>query len=277
MFIFDNHMHLQPNGRCVDAVKDFEKFGGTHIMLSHTPYYEFSGASPGDYESEFNLTLQIAEKVRRETNVKVFVSLGPYPGDISFLTKTMPLLQAKERMMKGMELAARFIREGKATALGEIGRPHYPVPLEIWDASNEILRYGFALAHDAGCAVVVHSESATAQTFLDLSRFADDAGLPRFRVVKHYCPPIVDENENMGIFPSVLAGRDNIKSMLKTSTRFLLETDYMDALSRPDAVMPPQTVPRNMKRLLAAVAITEEQIFKIHKENPEKVYGMAID
>jgi TatD-related deoxyribonuclease len=105
---------------------------------------------------------------------------------------------------------------------------------------------------------------------------ADDTGLPRWRVVKHYCPPVVDEKENHGIFPSVLAGRDNIKSMLRTSTRFLLETDYMDWLERPDAVMAPQTVPRNMKRLLAAGAITEEQIFKINKENPEKVYGIEI-
>ncbi len=277
MFVFDNHIHLQPNGRCVDAVKDFERFGGTHIMLSHTPYYEFSGAAPGDYEKEFALTLQIAEKVRRETGVKVFVSLGPYPGDISFLMKTMTLAQAKEKMMRGMELAAKLVRGGEAAALGEIGRPHYPVTPDVWEASNEILRCGFALAHDVGCAVVVHSESATSQTFADLARFADDAGLQRFRVVKHYCPPVVDEKENLGIFPSVLAGRDNVKSMLKTSTRFLLETDYMDALSRPDAVMAPQTVPRNMKRLLAAGAITEEQIWKINKENPEKVYGVEID
>lgn len=277
MFIFDNHIHLQPNGRCVEAAKEFERFGGTHLMLSHTPYYEFSNAQPGNYEDEFALTLQIAEKVRRETSVKVFVSLGPYPGDISFLTKTMLLALAKEKMMMGMELAARLVREGKAMALGEIGRPHYPVPLEIWEASNEILRHGFALAKGANCAVVLHTESATARTFGDLAEFADDAGLPRFRVVKHYCPPVVDEKENLGIFPSVLAGRDNIKSMLKTSTRFLLETDYMDSLSRPDAVMPPQTVPRNTKRLLAAGAITEEQILKIHKENPEKVYGVEID
>lgn len=275
MFIFDNHIHLQPNGRCVEAIKDFERFGGTHIMLSHTPYYEFSGAQPGNYEDEFALTLQIAEKVRRETNVKVFVSLGPYPGDISFLTKFMTLEQAKEKMMKGMEFAAELVRKGEATALGEIGRPHYPVPPEVWEASNEILRYGFALAKDVNCAVVVHTESATAKTFQDLARFADDAGILRQRVVKHYCPPIVDER-NMGIFPSVLAGRENIKSMLP-STRFLLETDYMDDLKRPNAVMAPYTVPRNMKRLLAAGAITEEQIFKINKENPEKVYGIEID
>lgn len=276
MFLFDNHIHLQPGGRCVDAIRDFEKFGGTHIMLCHTPYYEFSGEAPGNYEKEYEITLQLAEKVREETGVKVFVCLGPYPGDITFLMKSMPLAQAKEKMIRGMELAAKLVRERKATALGEIGRPHYPVEPEVWEASNEILRYGFELAKEANCAAVVHSESATWQTFSELAKMADDANLPRRRVVKHYCPPVVDEKENHGIFPSVLAGRDNIKAMLKTSTRFLLETDYMDWLQRPDAVMAPQTVPRNMKRLLAAGAITEEQIFKINKENPENVYGIEI-
>ena len=36
--ILDNHIHLQPQGRNVEAVREFQKAGGTHLMLSHMPY-----------------------------------------------------------------------------------------------------------------------------------------------------------------------------------------------------------------------------------------------
>jgi TatD-related deoxyribonuclease len=76
MFLFDNHLHLQPGGRCVGAIKDFEKFGGTHVMLCHTPYYEFSGEAPGNYEKDYETTLQLLKRTGRDER-QGFCLLGP--------------------------------------------------------------------------------------------------------------------------------------------------------------------------------------------------------
>src|SRR5659263_32959 len=35
--ILDNHMHLNPSGRCLDAVREFARAGGTHIVLVSLP------------------------------------------------------------------------------------------------------------------------------------------------------------------------------------------------------------------------------------------------
>ena len=49
--IFDNHIHLQPQGRKVEAVKDYHKAGGTHLILSHMPYDQVPGAQRRGFHS----------------------------------------------------------------------------------------------------------------------------------------------------------------------------------------------------------------------------------
>ena len=35
--ILDNHFHLNQKGRGVEAAKDFQRVGGTHLVLVHCP------------------------------------------------------------------------------------------------------------------------------------------------------------------------------------------------------------------------------------------------
>jgi TatD-related deoxyribonuclease len=56
-----------------------------------------------------------------------------------------------------------------------------------------------------------------------------------------------------------------------------LESDYIDDPRRPGAVIPPATIAKKTKKLLAEGVMTEEQAIKIHKENAEKVYGIQIE
>ena len=37
MIIFDNHLHLRRDGRFLDAVRDFNRTGGTHFVLCQLP------------------------------------------------------------------------------------------------------------------------------------------------------------------------------------------------------------------------------------------------
>jgi TatD-related deoxyribonuclease len=193
------------------------------------------------------------------------------------MMEKVPLAEAKDLMMRGMELAAEYVAEGRALAIGEVGRPHFPVDRDVMDASNEILSYAMTLAKGEGCAVVVHCESATPAVWAELAAMADKAGLPRYRVVKHFAPPHVGEALNLGLTPSVLASGKNAQEAARLGRDFLLETDYMDDLKRPGAVLGPTTVPRRTRQLLEKGLIDEEFARWIHDGLPRKVYGGGFD
>lgn len=275
--IFDNHIHLQPSGRGAGALLDFSKAGGTHVVLCHMPYREVNVSAGKDFSRSYDITLGTAEKANAETGVKVFVTVGPYPVLLIGLAERFGLPKAVEVMKDGMERAQKLVLERKAVGIGEIGRPHFPVSAEIWAASNDIMRYGMELAKEAGCPVILHTEGGTPEVMLDLARIADKAGLERGRVIKHYSPPLITEEENHGLFPSVLSGKPSITEALSKGTRFVMETDFLDEPSRPGAVMDIKTVPKRTNAFLSSGLMTEEQAWIIHKENPERLYGITLD
>ena len=278
--IMDNHLHLQPKGRNVEAIKEFEKAGGTHAILSHMPYDELQITCGADFERSYHITMDMADRCNRESRVGVFVTLGPYPVLLIDLAKAHGLEPATQMMREGMESAARLVREGEAIAIGEVGRPHFEVPPEIMEASNDILRYGMSLAKEASCPIVIHAETATPETMEDLGLMADSVGLERRMVVKHYSPPLVLEEENRGLMASVLASRSNIQEAFAKGSRLLLETDFMDEPTRPGAVLPVDTVPKRIKGLVQSGNTTSDLIdavWKVNKDNPKKVYGIDLE
>ncbi len=262
------------------AIKEFEKRGGTHIVLSNMPYHELGLMEVGDFEREFETTLSLARDVRENTGVVVFVSLGPYPVDLLRLAELVGREKAEEKMRWGMDLAAEYVRRGEAVAIGEVGRPHFPVDEWAWEASNRVLEYGMSLAAEVGCPVVVHCESATERTWAELAEMADRAGLPREKVVKHFSGPVVDPSKNMGLFPSVIASRESLKKIFRSGgefrTRFLMETDYIDDPKRPGAVLSPATVPKRTMWLLESGIATESDMDVVHRKNPERLYGVEM-
>lgn len=276
MPVFDNHFHLDPRGLYLDAAKMFEKAGGTHLMLTHLPYDDLPLTSGEDYARAYARTVHTAELVRRETKVTVFVAVGPYPVDLLRLDESLGLPAAVEAMKRGMDLAAELVREGVATALGEIGRPHFRVASDLWAASNEVLRYGMASAKDVGCAVILHTEDPTPDIFSEFGGMADAAGLPREKVVKHHSPPLVLANEVQGCVPSVLAREDHLREALRKGGPFLMETDYIDDPRRPGAVLGPATVPRKTAKLRANAVLTDDDAAGIHERLPSKTYGIDI-
>ena len=243
MLVFDNHMHLQFRGENVLAVKRFEKLGGTHINLTNVPNYSYP-LDENYYLRIYEDTVKLKKIVERETNVKVLLTIGPYPVDmVELVNRGTKVEEAKEFLINGLELAAKYIEEGEAHAIGEVGRPHFEVSNEIWNASNEVILESMKYAKKLDVPVVLHTESATERTWKDLAELADRAGISKDRVIKHYSPPVVD-SRNFGIFPSVIASRKNVRLALSQGTRFLLETDFMDEPSRPNAVLPIESVPK---------------------------------
>lgn len=272
--ILDNHVHLEPvRGRNVESVREFERQGGTHIVISSLPYDEAPVKSADDFRKGYDLTISMKDRVNRETKVRAFATVGPYPAELMDLEKIHGLEMAKGIMIDAMDIASDYVREGKALAIGEIGRPHFPVSEAEWAASNEIMMRAMALAKEVGCALVLHTESATLSSMKELAAMADKAGLSKDKVVKHYSPPLVLPEENFGLMPSVLAGKEAVKEALRKGTRFLLETDFLDDPRRPGAVMAITTVPKRTRAFMQQGIMTEEQAYKIHVENPKMTYG----
>ncbi len=274
--ILDNHMHLNPSGRCLSAVREFARAGGTHIMLVSLPPWSLGIEinAPDDYRKVFDRVLKIARRAEEAEKVKVFVVLGVHPAELTKYYGRVGIVRAVEIMKGGLEVAREYVDRGLAVGL-KSGRPHYEVEQKLWDASNDIMRYSFELAADSGCAVQLHTEGATEQTLADIGGIARDAGLSPEKAVKHFSPPMVEACEKAGIFPSVLAGEDAIQKALGEGTRFMMETDYIDDLKRPGSVLGPKTVPKRTNQLIPEWG--EDVFWKIHKENPEKVYGVEIN
>jgi len=266
--ITDDHIHIDPrNGRGIEAAKEFRRAGGTHIFLVSKPSWScgVEPASGAEYGAVFEYTLSVAERVR-EAGVVAFAVLGVHPAEITRLSRTMPLPEAAAAMRRGLEVAAAYVREGRAVGL-KSGRPHYPVPAEVWDASNGVLRHALALAADCGCALQVHAESGPCA---DIVGMAESVGMDPGRVVKHFAVP------ETPLVPSLIARHEGIADLALRGRRFTMESDYMDETSRPGAVLGPKSVPRATNRLLAEGRIGVEEAWRIHADTPAAVYGVEI-
>jgi TatD-related deoxyribonuclease len=276
--ITDNHIHVDPhNGEGpIEVAKKFQRAGGNVMIIPNKPTWTVGKLC--SFEEAMELVIKCVDKINTDTDVKAFAVVGAHPAELSKRVENGMELEIAEKMMMGtLEDAQKLVLEGKAIGIGEVGRPHYEVPPEELEAHNRIISYAMELASDADCAVQLHTEDTGPKQFLEFARMADKAGLDRHKVMKHFSGPMVSVDENHGLTPSLIATRTVVTEGLKKGTNFLMETDYMDMLSRPGAVLGPKTVPRRTKELLRNGTLTEEDAHKIHVENVEKVYGIDLE
>jgi TatD-related deoxyribonuclease len=266
--ITDDHIHIDPqNGRGIEAAKDFHRSGGTHIFLVTKPSWSLGveAASGEDYREVFEATLRVADMIR-ETGLVVYPVLGIHPAEMSRLAGRMSLDEAAAVMMAGLDLAARYVEEGRAVAL-KSGRPHYEVAPEVLAASNTVLFHALELGGECGCAVQLHAESGPCT---DVVEMAGRAGIPLDRVVKHFATP------DTPLMPSFIARHEDIPALARAGRWFTMESDYMDENARPGAVIGPKSVPRFTRRYLEEGLITEEDAWRIHAQTPSRTYGVDI-
>jgi len=273
--ITDDHMHLNPlRGRGIEAIKEFRSAGGTHVFVVSLPAGE-SGMTirtAQDYYTLYDLTI---EAVRQANElVHAYAVVGVHPAEFVGLAGSRGAETAHQIVREGLEIAAKYVAEGKAVAI-KSGRPHYPVSPDLWERSNALMRYAMDLCVDMDCAIQLHTESEPG-TMSSISEIAREQRLPAWRTIKHFSPPLVRECESLNVFPSVIATKGALEEALSQGTRFMLETDFIDDPERPGAVLGPKTVPRKTKEAIRN-GVPEEVFFKVHKENPEKCYGVKIE
>ncbi len=249
----------------------------------HCPDFSAPPTTPEGHMQTYQDTIDMADSVRKEVGLGVRVVLGPHPAAfahqfINWVEHDGELgkQRAIENYRSSIDEAVKFYHEGKAHAIGEVGRPHWKVSDEIWDLSNQLLLETMKLAANDGFALQLHVEGELESTYRDMAAMAEKAGLSKNRLVRHYSPPNVDSAITQGITPSVLIGKGALDTLLETAGNcregFLLETDYMDDLRRPGAVLGPKTVPKRTHQLVAA-GIDEELMWRAHVDLPDKLYG----
>lgn len=274
--VVDDHLHLSPKGEPEEALDEFVDAGGTHCfspnLLPGT--YGVDVTSGEDYREVFRSHVELVESL--ETDAEVFPVVGVHPAEVPRLSGNYSLDEVREMVGTGLEIAAEFVRDGRAAALGEIGRPHYDVEEEIVEACDDLLRKGFRLAADAGCAVQLHTERLDGDGVAAVAAMAREEELDPGRVVHHFSPPLVEECREAGTVPSLLARSEFVEEAAEQGNRFMLETDYLDDPKRPGAVLGPRTVPRRTRDLLDRGLLSPEDAAVIHRELPESVYGVTL-
>jgi TatD-related deoxyribonuclease len=267
--VLDNHMHLDPDhGRGLDAVRDYARLGGTHLLVVNKPSW-YLGPVPetrDDFHRAFETTVDVVERATELLDGRAWPVLGVHPGLVSQLVDDRDLAPeaARDLMQDGIDVAAEYVADGRALAL-KSGRPHYDVSDAVWDASNAVMRHAFARASEHGCAVQLHTEAS--EDLTEIAEWAESEGLPATKVVKHYAA-----GELAGPVPSVMSEKSRLERAAESGATFLMETDFVDDPDRPGAVMGPKTVPRRVRWLLEEDY--GDAVRRAHVTTPRDVYGI---
>jgi TatD-related deoxyribonuclease len=275
----DNHMHLDPGkGLALDAVKKFKRSGGRRLFLvcKTTRDWGLSPTGEKSFQELYRLTLRLAREVREKTEVAAYPILGVHPVEVVWMCRSLSMEEAVDIAKKALEDAGELTLSGEAAAIGEVGRPHFEVAEEESLACEEVLRHAFKVASQAGCALQIHAPG-DGEIFSELGKYAQRAGLQPWRVIKHFSEPRVRAAKEVGVYPSIIASRRNVTKALEEGRRFLMESDYIDDLKRPGAVVGPRSVPRISIKLLEEGRVEEEDLWRIHQDNVEEAYGISLD
>ena len=266
--ILDNHLHLDPeHGRGIDAVEDFARVGGTHLLVVNKPSWMLEDVADDEaiFEAVFETTIDAVERASEVLPGRAWPVLGVHPALLSKLTgRGYTPKEARDIMQAGLDVAAEYVADGPALAL-KSGRPHYDVGDPVWEASNDVMKHAFELGADLDCAVQLHTEATDDLTAV--AEWAESRGLPSDQVVKHYAGGTL-----AGPTPSVMSEKDRLRAAADSGEPFLMETDFVDDPDRPGAVLGPKTVPRRVRWLLDEGR--DDAVERAHVETPKRVYGI---
>ncbi|MGC8546522.1 MAG: TatD family hydrolase [Thermoplasmata archaeon] len=253
MIIFDNHVHLK-NESVEYFYRKFGMSGGTGLNIVNLTENCFTLDS---FYQKYMETQAIAEKLK-EKGLDVVVTIGPYPVNIIEMIKYMGIGEAIALYEKAVDISVQEIMEQRADAIGEVGRPHFQVDERIIEASNEIMSYIFSVSKDNDIPVILHTESLDSHGMCGIMELASKVG-KKDRIIKHFSQPIF--SDNCGIIPSVPANRKNARNAPWGNEGFFLETDFAGDISKPNFVLPADSVPNRIKMLLQE-GVEEDRIIR---------------
>ena len=281
--IVDNHFHLDMDGRYLDAALDFQRAGGTDLILVHKPNFDNLPTDEAGIKSAYENTLEMAAAVRKETDLSVRVILGPHPAAWAHQIEPLGMEDANDLHLGAVQLALDFCAEKEAVGVGEVGRPHWEVGGEVMGQADALLEEILSMCAKAEVPAQLHLDANGEQTYTEISRICDRARMPREMAIHHHAQADVSSDFTHGLTPSVIVGKGSIRDIAQSiwgnEGGFLMETDYMDDMSRPGAGLGPKTVPKRTQALVPALlglGIDVESVLEtVHRDLPNALYGPA--
>ena len=278
----DNHAHTNPviGMGPRELAKRFRREGGKFIVIVALLTWSL-GLTPGDLDSVrrmYDITVESA-RIINEEGVKSVAVVGLHPAEgYELLRRGWSREEVLNFMRKGIDLAAEYVKNGKAVGIGEIGRPHWDVPKDVVDLFNELLEYAFGVAKDVNAVVHLHLERNGINTASSIINMVKRVGNRPYSIVMHHAEPIVIDiaNDN-GLMPSIPMGRKGeFEEAIKHGPRFVVESDFIDDPRRPGAVIPPWTLVKKLRTYLTNGFIGEDFLHTLCVENISRVYGVDV-
>lgn len=281
--IMDQHIHLDRKNRYLDAINEFVKVGGTAINLVHKPDFNNLPRKIEDYKIAYLNTIEMSNEVRNTFDIDVVVTLGPHPVSWERQIKSMGYEKSTDLHLGAVDLALEYISDGDAVCLGEVGRPHYPVSDETWNKSNELLLQIMEKSAKEGVSMQLHVESNGKKTYSEISELCKKSKMAKKKVIRHFAPPNIDSDFTNGISSTISVGKGSIEKIIETLKKsdsiWGMETDFLDDMNRPGAVLGPKTVPKRTQQLckkMWELDYSDNEIIglmkNIHSKWPKEIY-----
>ncbi len=278
MKVGDAHCHVNPIKGLGprEVAKRFKKTGGwfTGLVNLLSWSYDVKIVNADDYRKVYEITLKSADIMRKE-GLNVAVILGPHPAElVSLIEKGVKPDKAYAIVLKAYEIAASYVAEGKASGLGEAGRPHWPVQRNVLNLCNQVLDKILEIASDLDCVVHLHLEETRQETIEDVYVRVKRSGARRV-VVHHIKGEYVGLAVEKGLYASVPARNRDLIEALKHGPLFVVESDYLDDPKRPGAVVAPWSIGRTFNRLINDGFLSEDAAAKVLVDNISFLYSVA--
>ena len=281
--IMDQHIHLDRNNRYLDAINEFVKVGGTAINLVHKPDFNNLPKKIKDYKKAYLNTINMANEVRNTFDIEVLVTLGPHPVSWEKQIKSMGYEKSTELHLEAVNLALEFISDGDAVCLGEVGRPHYPVNNQTWNRANELLLQIMENSAKEGVSIQLHVENNGKKTYSEIEELRKKSKMVKSKLIRHFAPPNLDSNFTNGISSTISVGKGSVEKIIntleKSNSIWGMETDFLDDMNRPGAVLGPKTVPKRTQQLcrkMWELDYSDNEIIdlmkNIHSKWPKEIY-----
>ncbi|MDI9619474.1 MAG: TatD family hydrolase [Candidatus Nezhaarchaeota archaeon] len=276
-WVTDNHAHANPFSGFgfVEVAKRFKRTGGLAMVFAPllSWHYQVSVRSPIDYERIYEVVVKGVKDA--SAHLKALAVLGVHPAEVCRLIENFGVEVAYNIAEGSMNLAARYVEQGLAVGLGEVGRPHYTVSSAALSVCNDILDLSLRLAKDLSCPIHLHVERGD-ESVKSIVEGIRKIGLKPELVVLHHAEP-KNIGRCGGLTPSIPhRGRYLEEAFMRKSKSFLVESDFIDDPKRPGAVSYPWAISYKVQEMLKMGIVTEDVIHRVFVENFEKLYNTKI-
>jgi len=275
--VTDNHAHANPVKGLgfVEVAKRFRDAGGVAIVFAPllSWHYSVPVGSSRSYTRVFEIVLRGAKEA--SAHVKALAVLGLHPAEVATLVESFGAERALEIAEGAMKLAARYVEEGLAVGLGEVGRPHYEAPKPAIDVCNKVLDLSLELAKDLNCPIHLHLEKGY-EAVKDVIQRVRKVGIRPHLVVVHHAEPRVIGRCG-GLTPSVPLRGNSLREAFSRGSDFLVESDFIDDPKRPGAVSYPWAIALEVSEMLRKGLVSEDVVEKVFVENFKRVYNVELD